>query len=138
MGYVRAEIELANANDVQLAKQKQIGEDEVKKMTVRALVDSGSYLLAINENIRNYLQLMPLYKERACLANGNIIECDVVYPVEVKFKNRHACCSAMVLPGDSEVLLGAIPMEEMDVIIDPKRQELVVNPDHPDGAVFRL
>jgi hypothetical protein len=44
----------------------------------------------------------------------------------------------MVLPGDSEVLLGVIPMEEMDVQIDPKRQELDVNPAHPDGAVFRL
>ena len=44
----------------------------------------------------------------------------------------------MVLPGSSEPLLGAIPMEEMDVLIPPLRQELVVNPDHPDMAVFSL
>ena len=44
----------------------------------------------------------------------------------------------MVLPGDSEPLLGAIPLEEMDVLIDPLRQELIVNPEHPDMAVLKM
>jgi hypothetical protein len=59
-------------------------------------------------------------------------------PIGVRFSNRRAICSAFVLPGDSELLLGAIPMEEMDVVILPKRQELVVNPEHPDYVVLRL
>ena len=58
--------------------------------------------------------------------------------VVVKFANRMAICSAFVLPGDSEPLLGIIPMEEMDVMIHPFRQELIVNPEHPDYAVLRL
>jgi hypothetical protein len=37
----------------------------------------------------------------------------------------------MVLPGDAEILLGAIPTEDMDVLIDPKQQKLIVNPEHP-------
>lgn len=41
-------------------------------------------------------------------------------------------------PGDSEPLLGAIPLEEMDVVIDPQREELIVNPLHPDAATFRI
>jgi len=44
----------------------------------------------------------------------------------------------MVLPGDAEVLLGAIPMEDMDVLIHPLRQELIVNPEHPYFAVTKL
>ncbi len=44
----------------------------------------------------------------------------------------------MVLPGDSEPLLGAIPLEEMDVLIHPLRQELIVNPEHPDMAVLKM
>ncbi len=43
-----------------------------------------------------------------------------------------------MLPGDSEPLLGAIPMEEMDVLIHRQRQELVVNPEHPNYAVLKM
>jgi hypothetical protein len=72
------------------------------------------------------------------MADGSILSCDVVSPVELKFKNRRTVCSAMVLPGDSEPLLGAIPLEDMDVLIHPLRQELIVNPDHPYFAQMKL
>ena len=56
----------------------------------------------------------------------------------IKFKNRTATCNAFVLKADAEPLLGSIPMEEMDVIILPHKQELVVNPDHPEYAVLKM
>ena len=62
----------------------------------------------------------------------------MVGPVNVKFSNRIATCSAFVLPGDSEPLLGSIAMEEMDVMIHPFSQELMVNPEHSDYAILRL
>ncbi len=62
----------------------------------------------------------------------------MVGPVTVLFANRKAVCNAFVLPGDSEPLLGAIPMEEMDVMIHPQRQELIVNPAHPNYAVLKM
>jgi clan AA aspartic protease len=102
------------------------------------LVDSGAYMLTINENIQAYLQLPFRERKRCEIADGRIVECDVVGPVDVKFANRSATCNAFVLPGDSEPLLGAIPLEELDVVIHSKRQELVVNPLHPEGAVLRL
>ncbi len=77
-------------------------------------------------------------KRKAFLADGRIIECDVVAPVELRFKNRRVNCSAMVLPGDAEPLLGVIPLEEMDVLIHPAREELIVNPDHPYFAQLKL
>jgi clan AA aspartic protease len=107
-------------------------------MWVTALVDTGSYMLAINENIQEQLQLPVVEKRKAQLATGQIIECDVVAPVEIKFKNRRSSCSAMVLPGESEVLLGAIPFEDLDVLIHPLRQELIVNPDHPYFAQMKM
>lgn len=58
------------------------------------------------------------------MADETIIECDIVAPVEIKFKNRRCTCSAIVLPGNAEPLLGAIPFEDMDVVINPQRQEL--------------
>ncbi len=138
MGLIYAEIELINGEDLALVRRHVIGEDEIKRMTVNALVDTGSYMLAINENIQEQLQLPVVEKRKAQLANGHIVECDVVAPVEVRFKNRQTTCRAMILPGDSEPLLGAIPLEDMDVLIHPLRQELIVNPDHPYFAQMKM
>lgn len=138
MGLIYAEIELINGGDLELARRKFIGEDEVKRMRITALVDTGSYMLAINENIQEQLQLPVVEKRKAQMANGHILDCDVVAPVEIRFKNRRSVCSAIVLPGDAEPLLGAIPLEDMDVLIHPLRQELIVNPEHPYFAQMKM
>ena len=66
------------------------------------------------------------------------MEYDVVGLIVLKFKNRRTVCNAMVLPGESEPLLGAIHLEDMDVLIHPLKQELIVNPDHPYYAQMKL
>ena len=57
MGYVYSEIELINGADFNDAKRYRIGEEEIRRTRVTMLVDSGSYLMAINENIQEYLDL---------------------------------------------------------------------------------
>jgi predicted aspartyl protease len=57
MGLVYAEIELINGDDLAMARRNVIGEDEIKRMLVNALVDTGSYMLCINESIQEQLQL---------------------------------------------------------------------------------
>jgi len=138
MGLVYAEIRLINSDDLALVKRNIIGEDEVKSMTVNMLVDSGAYMMAINETIQEQLQLSVLEKRKAQSATGHVEEYEVVGPIEVKFKNRRTVCNAIVLPGDNEPLLGAIPMEDMDVLIHPQRQELIVNPEHPYFAQLKM
>lgn len=138
MGLVYAEIELINAEDLALARKFYIGEEEIKRMFVTGLVDTGSYMLCINESIQAQMQFPVMEKRIGQMANGERIECDVVSQVELRFKNRRTICNAMILPGDSEVLIGAIPLEDMDVLIHPLRQELIVNPDHPYFAQMKL
>lgn len=138
MGVVHAEIELINSVDIGNARRHIIGEEEIRQTRVKMVVDSGAYTMAINENIQAQLQLDFIEKRTVRLAGEQLVEYDVVGPVEVRFANRKAVCVAFVLPGDSEPLLGAIPMEEMDVLINPKRQELVVNPEHPLGAMYKM
>jgi predicted aspartyl protease len=65
------------------------------------------------------------------LADGSYQTKDVVGPIEIRFENRRANVDAIVLSGDSEVLLGAIPMEDLDVTVNPKEQKLIVNPSSP-------
>lgn len=131
MGHVYAEIELINGDDLALSRRSLIGEEEIKKISIRAMVDTGAIMLCINENIQEQLQLPVVELRKAQMANGQIIECPVVSNVELRFKNRETTCRAIVLPGDAEPLLGSIPLEDMDVLIHPQRQELIVNPDHP-------
>lgn len=138
MGLVYASIELINGDDLALVRKKIIGEEEIKRMHVNMLCDTGSVYMCINENIQEQLQFPVLEKRKGQLANGHIVEYDVVGPVEVKFKNRRCTVNAMVLPGDNEPLLGAIPLEDMDILIHPQRQELIVNPDHPYFAQMKL
>ncbi|MDP4265670.1 MAG: retroviral-like aspartic protease family protein, partial [Bacteroidota bacterium] len=117
MGTVYAEIELINAGDLEMARRELMDSDEVKRMPVTMLVDSGAYNLCINETIQEQLDLPFIEKRKAQLANGHVEEYDIVGPVVVKFKNRRTVCNAMVLQGDSEPLLGSIPLEDMDVLI---------------------
>lgn len=102
------------------------------------LVDSGAYMMAINESIQEQLDLPFIDTRKSITADGSILEHQVVGPIIVKFKNRTATCNALVLPGNTEPLLGAIPMEEMDVLIHPLRQEMIVNPAHPYYAELKL
>jgi clan AA aspartic protease len=137
MGLFHAEIELINGADLVLAQKHIIGEEEIKRMKILPLVDTGAITLCINENIQEILQFPVIEeKRRSRLANGQIAECDVVAPVEIRFKDRRCLTSAIVLPGDSEPLLGAIPLEEMNVLINPLRQELT--PAHPDMVISKL
>jgi clan AA aspartic protease len=138
MGMVYADITLINSDDLGMAKRNIIGQEEVRKMTVAMVVDSGSYMMAINETIKEQLGLLFIEKRKSIMADGSVVEHDVVGPIIVKFANRTAVCNAVVLQGDNEPLLGAIPMEEMDVIIHPRRQELLVNPEHPYMAQLSM
>ncbi len=138
MGAIFADIELINAEDLSYAKKHMIGDEEIKRMFINILVDTGADLLCINESIQEQLQFPIVEKRKGQLANGHIIEYDVVSHVELRFKNRRTFCSAMVLPDNAEPLLGCIPLEDMDLLISPTRQELVVNPDHPYYAQMKI
>ncbi len=138
MGSVYAEVELISADDLALVRKNQLDKDDVKRMRITMLADSGAYMMAINDTIQQQLDLPLVENRKAQMADGRVVEYKVVGPILVKFKNRTATCNAFVLPGDSEALLGAIPMEEMDVLIHPLRQELIVNPEHPNYAQLKM
>jgi hypothetical protein len=94
MGAVFANIELINAEEIVLARHHIIAEEEVKRMTIKIRVASGSDMLCINESIQEQMQFPVMEKRKAQLANGSIVECDVVSSVELQFKNRRSICNA--------------------------------------------
>ena len=138
MGLVYAQIELTNTLDTGVARRGFMRPDEVRRTTVTVLVDSGAYTLAINERVREALGLDLVGSETGSLADGTKITIPIASAVDVRFENRTTTVRPMVLPGDAEVLLGAIPMEGMDLVVDLRRQVLLVNPLHPDVGQFSL
>ncbi len=138
MGLVHAEIKITNVGDQEMVKRGYLKKEEIRTIQITAMVDSGAYMMTINESIKDQLGLDVIDRRTAQLVDGSFINLDIVGPIEVRIENRMAMCNAMVLAGDTEVLLGAIPLEEMDVLIHPKEQKLIVNPLHPYKAQLAL
>lgn len=128
MGYVYADIQLTNEDDLAFYRRGWAAENELRRVTTTALVDSGAYDLVINKEVQARLQLPIIGKRPVTLADETVVEVDLVGPVEVRFETRVAILTALVVPEAEEVLLGAIPLECLDVIIDPLRERLLVNP----------
>jgi clan AA aspartic protease len=99
---------------------------------VVALADSGALHLCIPEHVQIQLQLDTIDSKEVTLADGSKKLVPYVGPVELRFKNRIGFAGALVM-GD-QVLLGAIPMEDMDLVIIPKTRTLDINPDSPNIA----
>jgi hypothetical protein len=86
MGLIYAEIEMINVEDLTLAKKHIIGQEEIRRTTVNALVDTGAIMLTINDSIKEQLGL-DVNEYRTCqTADGRIMKLEVVGPIEVKFK----------------------------------------------------
>lgn len=131
MGKIFAEIEIGNADDAALNRRGLLADDKIRSIGINILVDTGSYNLAINDRIVNQLGLSKLGEQAFVLADGSEQIFDIVGPVDIKFENRETTTRAVLLPGNAEPLLGQIPLEDMDVVLLPKEERMIVNPESP-------
>jgi len=106
--------------------------DSFEPIEVEALVDSGALFLCIPDHIANQLQLKETSKKEITTADGKRQLCPYVGPVHVRFGNRECYVGAVVL-GD-EVLLGAVPMEDLDLVVIPSERRVIANPLNPNFA----
>ena len=110
--------------------------DSLQPISTIALVDTGALHLCIPEHIALQLNLTTLELREATLADGKRYKIPYAAPVLVQFESRSALVRAMIL-GD-EVLLGAIPMEDLDVVEHPASQTLKINPESPNMAMSQV
>ncbi|MCL2805321.1 MAG: retroviral-like aspartic protease family protein [Treponema sp.] len=127
MSAVYTEITLRNIADEAIAETGLVKNHKIRQTTVKALVDTNAWTLVINEATRQQLGLRKrqIETKTGTLANGKITEYSIAGPVEVKWKNRRATCDAIVLPKADNILLGKIPLDAMDLIIHPQKEEVV-------------
>jgi clan AA aspartic protease len=121
MGFAYAKLQLSNPR-----------QPELNAVEVDALVDSGANWTCIPEHVRMQLQLGEAERREVTVADGSKQFVSYVGPLEIHFENRRSFGGAMVL--GNQVLLGAISMQDMDVVIIPKDHKLVVNPENPNFA----
>jgi clan AA aspartic protease len=121
MGHVFTNLELSNPR-----------KPELGPMNVKALADTGALLLCIPEHVALQLEL-ELDREsvrEVTVAGGRKQNVPYVGPIKVAFGQRFCYVGALVL-GD-EVLLGAVPMEDMDLVVNPAKREITVDPASPN------
>ena len=116
MGYVHAEIELKTPRLPKL-----------KSLVTKVMVDTGALMPYIPEYIALQLELEENRKREVTTADGSRHKVSYVGPIEVIFENRNCFVGALVM--EDEILLGAVTMEDMDLIISPSHGKLVVNPE---------
>jgi len=124
MGIVHAEITLKNAWDVTNVRRGLVKETEVRQTVVKAVVDTGAMTLVINERLRRQLGLGLVGTRKATLADNTKKIVKIAEAVEVHWKNRLMVCQPWVVDSGN-ILLGAIPLENMDLMVDPGKQTLV-------------
>ena len=122
MGLIRADIRLAN-----------FAKPDLDEIDAKALVDTGALHLCIPEHIALQLGLRIVEQREVRLADGAVRLVDYVAPVQIALLGRSCVTGALVL-GD-EVLLGAIPLEDMDLLVHPAQMCVVKNPRSPNIAV---
>jgi clan AA aspartic protease len=125
MGNFKEEITLTNSREAGNARAGLISAEQVQSVTVSAIVDTGASTLIINEEIRQQLGLELLGTRTTNFADGGQKECGITEPVDIHWKNRDCSVRAVVIPGAKAILLGAIPLEDMDLMVNPVKQELV-------------
>ena len=119
MGQVFADIVLSNPRQTDLSP-----------IPVKALADTGALMLCIPEHLALQLGLETESVREVSVADGRSMKVPYVGPIKVSFGNRFCYVGALVL-GD-EVLLGAVPMEDMDLVVHPSRREVTVDPASPN------
>ena len=127
MGLIYANIEISNPKNSSL-----------KPIRVKALVDSGAMTICIPEHVSVQLGLEEIEKREVTTADEKSHIVPYVGPVQIRFENRTCFTGALVI-GDS-VLMGAVPMEDMDLVISPSGKTISVNPQSPNipSAVVKI
>jgi clan AA aspartic protease len=119
MGIIYADLRLANQ-----------ARPDLEEIDASALVDTGALHLCIPEHVAVQLQLSPLKQREVQTADGKSHLIDYVGPIKISLLGRECFTGAQVM--GNQVLLGAIPMEDMDLIIEPARMRVSVNPLSPN------
>lgn len=136
MGEVKIKINIINAGDEMLFRRGILSEDKIRSQEVVAVVDTGAATSVLTPEVANNLGLQIIRQERAVYANEYSENIDIAESIIFQLGERRCVEEPFVM--GSEVLIGQIPLERMDLVVDCNRQQVIPNPKHPDRPTFRV
>jgi len=136
MGKVMQKIKLTNYADMIRAQDGHLAPELIRSIEMDALIDTGASTLILPADVVEKMGFTQVEVRKLRRADGKLIESPRVADIHLEICGRDMFTSAYVTPAGTTPLVGQIPLEELDLIVDPKRQELRPNPEHPDGPII--
>src|SRR5262245_29578410 len=136
MGQVMTKLTLWNNTDLDLADRGLIAREAVRKVELEAVVDTGASTLVIPQDVVDALGLTIFDHLPVRLADGKQYSWPVAGSLRISILDRGMQCDAFVAPAGATALIGQIPLERLDLIVDPKSQEVRVK--SPDGPLLYI
>jgi len=130
MGKVIVRLKVTNFTDLELKKLK-LRKEPPRSLETEALVDTGATRLYLQHSIIKALGLRKAGHIEARTTNG-LRRCAVFNPVRLEVMTRHGIFEVVEVDDDVPNLLGQIPLEHLDFVVDPKGRQLIPNPAHGD------
>ncbi len=136
MGRFSVEVELTNNDDMALVRRGSLAPDQVRRIRVKGVVDSGASSLVIPREVVRALDLPLTDKARIRYVDGRSALRDVADSIRLDFGTRHGLFTAVVEPKRRDALIGAIVLEALDLIVDCKHMTLT--PRDPKHIISEL
>ena len=138
MGFVMTKIKLWNGTDEDNARKGLLRPEEVRTEILDGLVDTGAIMLALPEDVVARLGLPEIDRRPVRVADGRRVILPIAGGLRMEILGRSTTCDAYVLPAGATPLIGVIPLEALDLVVDPSSGEARTNPAHPDGPEYLL
>jgi predicted aspartyl protease len=130
MGKVLVPALIENLEDLYRSNAGEIPADSIRRVEVQdALVDTGAVMLSIPKRLISQLGLKP-FRTRTVRTVGGIVQTTIYRAVQLTVQGREFTCDIAEIPDDCPVLIGQIPLEGLDFVVDPIGQRLIGNPEH--------
>lgn len=138
MGRVLTEATIENVGDLWNVKTGQRAPEDVRRVQVAdALVDTGSTMLSMPTRLIRALGLTEQYRKKVKSSVG-LAEAAVFDAVRLTIQGRSCTMDVMEVPDSVPVLIGQLPLEQLDFVIDPRSRTLIGNPEHGGEHMFEL
>ncbi len=136
MGKVKVEIMVANNQDIQGVVLGAVAPDKVRFARLEATVDTAATHLVLPETVANQLGLPKEGERPVTYADRRSVIRTIVDQARVELMGRRGTYKAIVEPDRTTALLGAIVLEDLDFLVDPKKETIF--PRDPQGAVYEV
>ncbi|PYI80539.1 MAG: hypothetical protein DME26_21435 [Verrucomicrobia bacterium] len=135
MGRVTTRIKVQNWGDLELLAAGK-GKQPVRQLEAEALADTGAVKLYLQTSLIQQLGLRPIGEVRSRTMADTTVTRRVFSPVDLEIQGRTGRFDVVELPNTLPNVVGQIPLEDLDLVVDCQGRKLIPNPEHKNGVMY--